>query len=290
MNSLAYLHYSDLHLSPVFFHVFGFPIRWYALAYIGGILLAWGYMRLMRRRAPAPLLPAQLEDLIFYATLGVIIGGRLGQMIFYEPDKLFSLELFRVWDGGMAFHGGLLGVMLAIIYVARKYRLAVLPIFDWVVCAAPIGLFLGRLANFVNGELWGRVSFVRWAMVFDSHQIWDAATQQYLTESLGAGLLPRHPSQLYEAAWEGVLLFLVLGVLFWRTRAAQRPGLLAGVFLIGYGLGRYLIEFVRETDANAIGLSWGFSMGQALCVPMLLGGAWLVWRALKAPMGASGVG
>jgi phosphatidylglycerol---prolipoprotein diacylglyceryl transferase len=203
------------------------------------------------------------DDLVFYATIGIIAGGRLGYILFYRPD-LFAkpLSILRLWDGGMSFHGGVIGVTLGIILMARKHGLNWLRIHDYVAVVVPIGLFFGRLANFVNGELWGRPTDVPWAIVFPR-----------------TGMdVPRHPSQLYEAGLEGILLGLVLAFFFWRTDARYYPGRLVGIFLLGYGAARFFVEFFREADEQLMWLHdmTGLNMGQYLCMPMILGGLYLI--------------
>lgn len=253
-------------IDPVLVEIFGLPIRWYSLAYLAGILLGWLWMRRMAPRVGVPVTPRQLDDFIMWATLGVILGGRLGYVLFYRPAAYFDhpLSILRLWDGGMSFHGGLVGTTLMIIFFARTQRLPLFKFADLVAIAVPIGLFFGRLANFINGELWGRASDIPWAMVFPR-------------DPLG---LARHPSQLYEALLEGALLFLVLNLLALRGRlVARRPGTVVGLFFVGYGAARYLVEFAREPDAH-LGLFGNFiSMGQILSLPMIAFGAWLVWQA-----------
>lgn len=258
------LQWSDLGLSPVALDLGFFQIRWYSLAYIAGILLGWWYLLKLIARPGSPMARRHADDLVFYATLGVLLGGRLGYVFFYKPLFYFENpgEVIRVWDGGMSFHGGVIGVSLAILLMARKHKLDWLRIHDYVACTVPIGLFFGRLANFVNGELWGRPGDVPWAMTFP----------------LADGE-PRHPSQLYEAGLEGIALFALLWLLFWKSAARLHPGKLVGTFLIGYGLSRFVVEFFREPDQH-LGLLWlGMSMGQWLTVPMILGGAYLVATA-----------
>ena len=210
-----------------------------------------------------------VDDLMFWATLGVIVGGRLGYVIFYKPG--FYLEnperILALWQGGMAFHGGLIGVALAIVLFCRKRRIDMFSAGDLAACAVPLGLLLGRLANFVNGELWGRVSDVPWAMVFP-----------------GGGPLPRHPSQLYEAFLEGLLLFVVINLWRRRTGALDRPGELTGLFCAGYGIARFIVEFFRQPDAflPGSGFLFGFvTMGQLLSLPLVALGVWLILRARK---------
>ncbi len=255
---------------PVAIDLGFFQIRWYALAYIGGLLLGWWYLgRLIADKwwpQGAPLSKKQAEDLVFYAMLGVVLGGRLGYVLFYKPgDYLHNpLQILEVWHGGMSFHGGLLGVTTVIIVYALATKRSMFSIGDLVGCCVPIGLGLGRLANFINGELYGRVTGSDWGMVFPH------------TDGL-----PRHPSQLYEAALEGLVLFIVLRLLFTRTDLRFRPGALCGCFWIGYGLSRITVEFFREPD-DYLGFLWmGASMGQLLSIPMVLFGIWLIARAKK---------
>ena len=253
-----------------------FTLRFYSLAYLIGIVFGYWHLSRMIRQAGSPLAQRHVDDLFFWCTIGIIAGGRLGYAIFYGP-QLFThpLDLFKLWEGGMAFHGGFAGVVLAILYVCRRDGLSFLRVLDYIAPCAPVGLLLGRIANFINGELWGRVTDVTvpWAMVFP-----------------GAGPDPRHPSQLYEAALEGAVLALVLIGLFWRTRARWRPGLMSGVFALGYGCARFTVEFFREPDAQLedFARATHMSMGQWLTVPMILIGLWLIVRAFRRPMlGAS---
>lgn len=277
-NPDQYLHFSDLHLSRIAFdgaslspYLSFVKIRWYALAYIGGLLLAWWTINQELRRSQPPMEKRDVEDLIFYATIGVILGGRLGYALFYDPGYgLISdpRKLLALWDGGMSFHGGAFGVLLAMAFLAWRRGLNFLRVMDYVSCAVPIGMMLGRLANFVNGELWGRVTSVPWAMVFP-----------------GGGDEPRHPSQLYEAGLEGLALLVILGLLFWRTDARLRPGLLSGVFIGGMGLARFMLENVREPDAQLGILNTGLTMGQSLSAPMVLVGIGLsIWTLRRGKM------
>lgn len=259
----AFLHFDSLGLSPIALDLGFLQIRWYSLAYIAGIVLGWWYLLKLLDRPGAPMARRHADDLVFYATLGILIGGRTAYVLFYKPSLLANpLDALKLWEGGMSFHGGVIGVTLGIIYLARKNGLNWLRIHDYVACCVPFGLFFGRLANFVNGELWGRVTDVPWAIVFPR-----------------AGDLPRHPSQLYEAGLEGVVLFLVLAFMFWRTDARYQPGKLVGTFLLGYGLSRFSLELVRAPDAGLEHLSWGLTMGQTLTVPMLIGGVYLIATA-----------
>lgn len=243
-----------------------FQLRWYSLAYLFGIILGWWYLLRLLREPGAPMARRHADDMVFYATLGIILGGRLGYVLFYRPDVYLEnpLEIPQLWDGGMSFHGGVIGVSLGILYMARKHKLDWLRIHDYVACCIPFGLFLGRLANFVNAELWGRQTDVPWAIIFPD-----------------AGGVPRHPSQLYEAALEGVLLFIVLWLMFWKSRARWHPGMLVGTFILVYGFSRFLVELVRQPDSGLENLAWGLSMGQTLSLPMILGGLYLILTARR---------
>ena len=252
-------------IDPVLISFGPFAIRWYALAYIGGLLIAWRYCRWLAVRPPQSVSADAFDDFLLWATLGVLLGGRLGYVLFYKPDFYLAhpQEILFIWQGGMSFHGGLLGMIAAEVMFARRRGLPVLALADIVAAAAPIGLFLGRIANFINGELFGRPSEVPWAMVFPR-----------------GGPLPRHPSQLYEAAIEGLVLLLVLHLMI-RAGALERRGTLAGAFLIGYAVARMLAEVFREPDAHLGFLLGGTTMGQWLSLPLLLAGLALVvwaWR------------
>lgn len=255
--------------------LFGIPIilRYYSLAYLGGILFAYWHLSRMIKAPGSPLAQRHVDDLFFYCTLGVILGGRLGYATFYQPKLWTSLDLFKLWDGGMSFHGGLIGVLVAILFIAKTNKLSFLRVCDYVAVGVPMGMFLGRLANFINGELWGRTTDVPWAMVFP-----------------GGGPLARHPSQLYEAVLEGLLLLILLLVLFWKTRARFRPGLLVGVFTAGIALGRFTVEFFRQPDEQLtqFAIDTGLSMGQWLTIPLIVLGVALVIISLRRPPLASG--
>ena len=315
-----------------------FHLRWYALAYIAGLVLGWRWMvwLIRRDRLWAPGRPAmsvpQADDFLFWATLGVIIGGRLGYVLFYKPDLIWRapLEVLQIWQGGMSFHGGLIGVALAALWFARqrhvnedqyaklaaKHAVAQAPegkgadyvrfgeqwvlkseaeaareksrtdtvdllrLGDLAAAAAPIGLFFGRLANFINGELWGRHTDAPWGIVFpEGGYNWETRAWQFLGFEQ-----PRHPSQLYEAALEGLALFAIVNVLTLRFDSLRRPGLNVGAFLVSYGLFRFLLEFVREPDAHMPETLRGMvTMGMLLSLPMILVGAWLIRRALVSP-------
>ncbi len=254
-------------IDPIALQLGPLAIRWYALAYISGILLGMTYMsHLLKRMADPPLEKKQLEDLLLWSVLGIILGGRIGYVLFYNlPFYLeHPQEIVQVWHGGMAFHGGMAGLILAFFLYTKRHGKPFLPVMDLAAAAAPIGLFFGRLANFINGELYGRVTDAPLGMVFP-----------------GGGDLPRHPSQLYEAGLEGLLLFLTIFLLVRYARALEKPGLLGGVFLAGYGLARFTVEWFREPDAQLGLLSLGLSMGQWLSVPMILLGGYLIIRATR---------
>lgn len=247
-------------------------IRWYALAYIGGIVLGWIYARALVKReqlwgGPEPITLVQLDDFILWVTIGIIVGGRTGYVLFYNPAFFVQhpAEIFQLWNGGMSFHGGFLGCVAAVMLFARKNGISILSLGDITTAVAPIGLLLGRLANFINSELWGRTAdaSVPWAMVFPN-----------------GGPLPRHPSQLYEAGLEGILLFAILALMI-RMGALKRPGLILGSFIAIYAFARIASEFFREPDPQ-LGFLWGgLTMGMLLSVPMVIVGAILVvmaWR------------
>jgi phosphatidylglycerol:prolipoprotein diacylglycerol transferase len=262
-DAAGYLRFDSLGLDPVALDLGFFQLKWYSLGYIAGIFIGWWYLLKLLAQPGAPMARRHADDLVFYATLGIILGGRLGYVLFYRPDMLARpLEILQLWEGGMSFHGGLLGVVLALVYLSRKERLNWLRVHDYVACAVPPGIFLVRLANFVNGELWGRPTDVPWAMIFPA-----------------AGPEPRHPSQLYEAAGEGLLLFVVLWFLFWKTDARYQPGKLVGTFALGYGLIRFTVEWLRNPDAGLEHLSWGLTMGQTLSLPLILVGLYLILTA-----------
>jgi phosphatidylglycerol:prolipoprotein diacylglycerol transferase len=259
---------------PVLIHLGPFAIRWYALAYIAGILLGWRYAVVLLQspglwtRRPAPLTTAQMDDLVLWITLGVIVGGRIGHTLFYTPQLIWRdpMEILKVWHGGMSFHGGALGVLLAISLFAWRNGLDLLRVGDLIAAVVPIGLFFGRIANFINGELWGRPTTAPWGIIFP-----------------GAGPLPRHPSQLYEAAFEGLGLFAVLAWAVWGRRWTNRRGVIMGLFIAGYGVIRIALENVREPDAYMPHFPLGLTMGMMLSAPMVAVGAWMVWRGLREP-------
>lgn len=256
---------------PVAFEIGPLAIRWYSLAYLIGLIAGWQYIHYLNQFPPHAMNEGEADDLLLWMTLGVILGGRLGYVIFYNPGQYLAnpLQIFTVWQGGMSFHGGLAGVLIAMALFGRRKGIPFLALGDLVAAATPIGLFLGRLANFINGELYGRTSDVAWAMPFPKH---------------GGGFTePRHPSQVYEALLEGLLLFFVLLWLCRFTKARSTPGIVGGTFLAGYGLSRIFVEFFREPDAHIGYLAGDFlTMGMVLSVPMVLAGAWLIWRAPRA--------
>jgi phosphatidylglycerol:prolipoprotein diacylglycerol transferase len=254
---------------PVLVRLGPIAIRWYALAYIAGLLLGWRLVRRLAQRTPAVATALQVDDFLTWAILGVVLGGRLGYVLFYQPARFLThpLDIFAVWQGGMSFHGGMLGVAIAILWFCRQQRVPILGFADRIAVAAPIGLGLGRIANFVNGELWGRVApdWLPWAMVFPT-----------------AGPQPRHPSQLYQALMEGLILFAVLYPLSRSEAVRARFGLLTGVFLSGYAVARMIGELFREPDAFLGFLFAGATMGQLLSLPMLAVGLWLALRTRQA--------
>ncbi|MBU1384671.1 MAG: prolipoprotein diacylglyceryl transferase [Alphaproteobacteria bacterium] len=280
-------------IKPVWFSIGPLDIRWYALAYVAGIVLGWWYAnRLARNNAiwqpgKPPVTSPQLDDLVLWITLGIILGGRFGYALFYKPElyaNLFTgadwgerLGLFRLWDGGMSFHGGLLGVSLAMVWYAWKNKIRLLSLGDLIAPVAPIGLFFGRIANFINGELWGRPTDAPWGMVFCNRTI------ETMYGYCPAGLVPRHPSQLYEAALEGIALAVILWLAIFKGRLLAKPGYVTGLFLFGYGLVRASLENVRQPDVGLENLPLGLTMGMMLSIPMMIVGAWLIWRAWSRP-------
>ena len=256
-------------INPVLFSIGPLAVRWYALAYIVGIIAGWFYARAIIASerywgGPAPLTVIDFDDFVIWITLGIILGGRIGYVLFYNLPHFAEhpLQIFELWNGGMSFHGGVLGCFVAIYAFARRRRIPLLSLGDVTTAVAPIGLFLGRLANFINGELWGRPTEVPWAMIFPN-----------------GGPLPRHPSQLYEATLEGIVLFVVLALMV-RAGALKRPGLVSGSFLLGYGIARVICEQFREPDVQ-LGFLWGgLTMGMILCIPLMLAGIGLLTYTL----------
>lgn len=269
---------------------FSFALRWYALAYIVGLIVGWRLITAAVKRPSlwaqdtSPMTPQQVEELLTWIILGVVLGGRIGFTLFYQPAYYLAhpIEILMVWQGGMSFHGGFLGVVIAAILFARRHGIALSALSDSLAIAAPTGLFLGRVANFINAELWGRPSDLPWAVVFPG-----AAAQDCPDVT---GLCARHPSQLYEAGLEGLVLGAVLLLLAFSRGWLKRPWALTGVFLLGYGAARFFVELFRQADAQFITLdnpmgyvvqlgSWGLSMGQLLSLPMILLGIWLILRS-----------
>jgi phosphatidylglycerol:prolipoprotein diacylglycerol transferase len=286
-------------ISPEIFTIpiFGmeFALRWYALAYIVGIVIGWRIVVATVKRpalwpgGTAPMKPADVEDLLTWVILGVILGGRLGYVLFYQPGYYLSnpMQILQVWEGGMAFHGGLMGVVLAVILFSRARGITWVSVADALCMVTPVGLLLGRIANFINAELWGRPTDLPWGVIFPGSAAQDCA-------GVLAGMCARHPSQLYEAALEGLILGAVLLWLGWRRGALRLPGTLTGLFFAGYGMARFAVEFVRQPDAqfvtpgNPLGLAfhvggYGLTMGQALSLPMIAFGLGMVlWARRRA--------
>jgi phosphatidylglycerol:prolipoprotein diacylglycerol transferase len=255
-------------LDPVAIAIGPFAIRWYALAYIVGLLIGWRYCLYLADRPPSRIARGDVDDFLVWATLGVVLGGRIGYVLFYQPGyyALHPLEALYLWHGGMSFHGGALGVTTAILLFTRARKIPIFAFSDIICAAIPVGLFFGRIANFINGDLFGRPSDVPWAMVFP-----------------GGGPVPRHPSQLYEALCEGLLLFLVL-VAAERSGARRRPGIVTGLFLAGYAVARMSGELFRQPDVQLGYLIFGTTMGQLLSIPVLVAGIVLiVWARRQAP-------
>lgn len=255
-------------IDPVLIEVGPIAIRWYALAYIAGIVIGWRIARRLVQWTPQVATAEQVDDYVTWATLGIILGGRLGYVLFYRPGYYITApwEALAVWHGGMSFHGGALGVIIATWLYARRNTIDWVAFADRIVCVVPVGLFFGRLANFINGELWGRIApDVPWAMVFPT-----------------GGPEPRHPSQLYQAGLEGLALFTLLMLLVRSETIRARRGFLSGAFLAGYGVARITGEFFRQPDAHLGFLFAGATMGQLLSLPMILVGGWLMLRARVA--------
>jgi phosphatidylglycerol---prolipoprotein diacylglyceryl transferase len=260
-------------IDPIAFSIGPVAVHWYGIAYVAGILLGWLYARRLieTRRlwaGEAPMTRTQLDDFLVWAAVGIILGGRVGYILFYDFPAVAAnpLRALQVWNGGMSFHGGLAGTTLAMILFARRNGIAVWSLFDIVAAVVPIGLFFGRIANFVNGELWGRLSDAPWAVIFPE-----------------AGPFARHPSQLYEAGLEGVVLLVVLATAIYAFGALKRPGLVTGIFVAGYALSRITVEFFREPDPQLGYLFGGWlTMGMLLSLPMLALGLWAIFRAQAA--------
>ncbi|EDQ31487.2 prolipoprotein diacylglyceryl transferase [Hoeflea phototrophica DFL-43] len=258
-------------IDPVLISLGPLHIRWYGIAYVVGILLGWRYARRLAANTSlwpggrSPITPLDMDDFLVWATIGIVAGGRIGYILFYDFAAIAAnpFRALEIWNGGMSFHGGVLGTLLAMVLFARSRKIPVFNLFDVVCAVVPVGIFFGRVANFINAELWGRLTDVPWAFVFPT-----------------GGPFPRHPTQLYEAALEGLLLLAVLAALIYRRGALASPGLIAGCFLIGYALSRIAVEFYREPDAH-IGFLFGgwLTMGMVLSTPMIAVGLWAVLSA-----------
>lgn len=273
LNLLAILPFPNI--DPVAFSIGPLSVHWYGLAYVAGIMIGWFYARKLIDRPTlwkgdtAPMTKTHLDDFLVWIAVGIVVGGRTGYILFYDLAPMLEdpVRIIEIWNGGMSFHGGLMGAIVAMILFARKNTIPVWSMFDIIAAVVPIGLFFGRIANFINGELWGRLSSAPWAIVFPT-----------------GGPFARHPSQLYEAGLEGIVLLLVLAALIFGIKAFKTPGLIAGIFVMGYGLSRIFVEFFREPDAQLgylLGTSW-LTMGMVLSLPMVLIGLWAALRALVA--------
>jgi phosphatidylglycerol:prolipoprotein diacylglycerol transferase len=261
-------------IDPIAFSIGPLAIHWYGLAYVVGIMLGWSYARRIAGNESlwpgnaSPVTKTQLDDFVVWAALGIVLGGRIGYILFYDMPAVIEspIRAIQIWNGGMSFHGGIIGTTLAMILFARRNSIPIWSLFDIVAGVVPIGLFFGRIANFINGELWGRLADVPWAVVFPT-----------------GGPFARHPSQLYEAGLEGIVLLSVLALLIYGFRALKSPGLISGVFVCGYALSRILVEFFREPDAQLgylLGTGW-LTMGMVLSFPMILLGLWAIMRARR---------
>lgn len=273
-NASDAIAWTDLGLDPIALDLGFFELRWYSLAYLAGIIVGYVYLLKLLKAPGAPMARRHADDLVTVAALGVILGGRLGYVLFYNLSYYLQhpIDILKLWDGGMSFHGGVIGTSLGILYLARKEGLPWLRIHDYVACCVPFGLFFGRLANFVNHELWGAHTDVAWAIRFPE-----------LVNGVMILGEPRHPTQIYEAILEGLVLFAILAVMFWRTNARYEPGKLVGAFIFFYGVFRFGLEYVREPDAHLVEFanSSGLHMGQWLSIPMILLGLYLMLTAKR---------
>ncbi|CDZ25329.1 prolipoprotein diacylglyceryl transferase [Neorhizobium galegae] len=267
-------------IDPVAFSIGPLAIHWYGLAYVAGIMLGWFYARRLAANASlwkdgqSPITAVQLDDFLVWVAAGIVLGGRIGYILFYDLASVAAnpIRAVEIWNGGMSFHGGFIGATIAMIIFARRNSIPVWSMFDTVAAVVPFGLFFGRIANFINGELWGRLSNAPWAVVFPT-----------------GGPFSRHPSQLYEAGLEGIVLLLVLALMIFRFKALKIPGTIAGTFVIGYGLCRIFVEFFREPDAQLgylLGTNW-LTMGMILSLPMIAAGLWAIFRARAAVTSAA---
>jgi phosphatidylglycerol:prolipoprotein diacylglycerol transferase len=261
-------------IDPIAFSAGPLAVHWYGLAYVAGIMLGWLYARKIAATdslwpgGTSPITRAQLDDFIVWAALGIVLGGRIGYILFYDLQSVIDspIRAIQIWNGGMSFHGGIIGTTIAMVLFARKSNIPIWNLFDIVAGVVPIGLFFGRIANFINGELWGRLADVPWAVVFPT-----------------GGPFARHPSQLYEAGLEGIVMLCLLAILIWGFRALKSPGLVSGVFVCAYALSRIFVEFFREPDAQLgylLGTGW-LTMGMVLSFPMILLGLWAIFRARR---------
>ncbi|AYD01659.1 prolipoprotein diacylglyceryl transferase [Neorhizobium sp. NCHU2750] len=262
-------------IDPVAFSIGPLSVHWYGLAYVAGIMIGWFYARKLIERPhlwkgdAAPMTNAHLDDFLVWIAVGIVVGGRTGYVLFYDLQPMLEdpIRIIQIWNGGMSFHGGLMGSIIAMFLFARRNAIPVWSMFDIIAAVVPLGLFFGRIANFINGELWGRLSSMPWAMVFPT-----------------GGPFARHPSQLYEAGLEGIVLLSLLAIMIFRFKALRIPGLISGIFVMGYGFSRIFVEFFREPDAQLgylLGTNW-LTMGMVLSSPMLLIGLWAILRALAA--------
>jgi phosphatidylglycerol---prolipoprotein diacylglyceryl transferase len=279
-DATSAIRFDQLGIGPIALDLGFFKLRWYSLSYIAMILLGWWYLARMIAQPGAPMAKRHVDDFIFYATLGIILGGRLGYCVFYKPDIFLTpIQILKLWEGGMSLHGGFLGTIFAIWLFCRKHSLNMLRVCDYIACTVPFGTFLVRIANFANGELWGRPTDAPWGVIFP-----------------GTGDdVARHPSQLYEAGLEGLLMAAILWPMFWKTDARYKPGLLVGTALVIYGTARFAVEYFRQPDAGLEDLPWGLTMGQTLSAPMIIVGLYLLITAkqrrmrVEAVAGASSV-
>jgi phosphatidylglycerol:prolipoprotein diacylglycerol transferase len=273
LHLFALLPFPDI--DPVAFSIGPLSVHWYGLAYVAGIMLGWFYARRLAANGPlwkdnlSPITATHLDDFLVWVAAGIVLGGRIGYVLFYDLAAVAQtpFRAFEIWNGGMSFHGGFLGATIAMILFARRNSIPVWSMFDIVAAVVPFGLFFGRIANFINAELWGRLSSMPWAVVFPT-----------------GGPFARHPSQLYEALLEGIVLVLVLAMMIFRFRALKVPGTISGTFMIGYAFCRIFVEFFREPDKQIgylLGTEW-FTMGMVLSLPMIAAGLWAVARARAA--------
>ena len=253
-------------IDPVALQLGPLAIRWYALAYLVGLVGGWQYIKFLAKRFPSEIKAQEIDDFLFWATIGVVLGGRIGYVLFYNLDFYMNnpSAILQVWNGGMSFHGGFLGVVIACVLFCKKHKLNVAAFGDLIACGAPIGLFFGRIANFINAELFGRETDVAWGVIFPN-----------------GGPNPRHPSQIYEALMEGLILFIVLFVCAQSSKLKRSYGFFVGIFIIGYGIARSIVELVRQPDEQIGFVLSGLTMGQLLSFPMILVGLLIVTLAFK---------